>query len=64
MLLKVTGKKATTVIYIGDRWLPGTLWDSRYIWMPVQIGDGTMTLPKPEPWTIDVKSGVASVLQH
>jgi len=60
MLLKVTGAKATTVIYIGDRWKPKELWDSRYIWMPLEIGDGKMWLPKPRPWSIDVKSGVAT----
>lgn len=62
MLLKVTGTKGTTVIYMGDRWLPNQLWDSRYIWMPLEIGDGTLLLPKPAPWTIDVKTGIAQVL--
>jgi hypothetical protein len=62
MLLKVTGSKATSVIYMGDRWKPHQLWDSRYIWMPVEIGNGKMTLPKPLPWTIDMKTGVATTL--
>lgn len=62
MLVKVVGRKATTVIYVGDRWMPKKLWDSRYIWMPVQIGDGTFILPKPQDWTIDVRSGVASTV--
>ncbi len=57
MLLKVTGTKKTTVIYMGDRWEPKTLWDSRYLWMPLEIGDGKMTLPEPRPWKIDVKTG-------
>lgn len=61
MLLKISGSKATSVIYMGDRWLPGTLWDSRYIWMPIEIGDGKMTLPKPVPWKIDVRTGVTSI---
>lgn len=62
MLLKVVGKKATTVIYMGDRWTPKSLWDSRYIWMPVEIGDGLLSLPNPEPWTLNVKTGVARTL--
>ena len=62
MLLKVTGSKTSTVIYMGDRWMPNALWDSRYIWMPVEIGDGKMTLPKPQNWTIDVQTGVATML--
>jgi hypothetical protein len=61
MLVKVQGRKSTSVIYIGDRWRPKQLWDSRYVWMPVKIGDGTMQLPEPRPWTIDVRSGVVTV---
>lgn len=57
MLLKVVGKKSTTVIYMGDIWKPKTLWDSRYLWMPVEIGDGKLWLPSPVPWTLNVKSG-------
>jgi len=62
MLIKVPGTKTTAVIYVGDRWLPGTLWDSRYVWMPVEIGDGKLSLPKPEPWRIDVRAGITTVV--
>jgi len=62
MLLKVVGKKSTSVIYTGDRWEPKTLWDSRYVWMPLEMNDGTMKLPRPSPWQLDVKSGVAQIL--
>jgi hypothetical protein len=61
MLLKVVGTKATTVIYMGDIWKPRTQWDSRYLWMPLEIGDGKLWLPQPKPWTLDVKTGVATV---
>lgn len=61
MLLKVVGRKSTSVIYMGDRWTPKTLWDSRYIWMPLQIGDGKLLLPKPAPWAMDVRSGVVTM---
>ena len=57
MLLKVTGSKATTVIFMGDLWHPHELWDSRYFWMPLEIGDGSMHLPPPHPWSLNVKSG-------
>jgi hypothetical protein len=63
LLLKVAGKKGTTVIFLGDQWRPGTQWDSRYLWMPVEIGGGTMRLPEPKPWSLDVKSGIARMLQ-
>jgi hypothetical protein len=61
MLLKVAGKKATTVIFMGDIWKPRTQWDSRYLWMPLEIGDGKLRLPEPAPWTLDVKSGRAAI---
>jgi hypothetical protein len=61
MLLKVTGDKGTTVIFMGDIWRPRTQWDSRYLWMPVEIGGGKLRLPEPKPWTIDVKAGTAKI---
>ncbi len=63
MLLKVQGKKTTSVIFMGDIWKPRTQWDSRYLWMPLEIGDGKLWLPKPKPFTLDVKSGVATVVK-
>ncbi len=61
MLLKVVGSKQTTVIFMGDIWKPRTLWDSRYLWMPVEIGDGSFLLPRPQPWSLNMKSGVATI---
>lgn len=57
MLLKVVGKKSTAVIYLGDRWKPKALWDSRYVWMPVKIDAGKLILPEPRPWRINVATG-------
>jgi hypothetical protein len=59
LLLKVTGSKATTVIFMGDIWKPRSQWDSRYLWMPVEIGDGKLRLPEPKPWILDVATGEA-----
>jgi len=53
MLLKVD----TTVIFMGDIWKPKEQWNSAYLWMPLQIGEGKLFLPEPAPWTIDVKTG-------
>ena len=61
MLLKVVGTKATTVIFMGDIWRPNTQWDSRYLWMPLEIGDGKLTLPEPREWTLDIKTGEAII---
>lgn len=57
MLLKVVGTDTTTVIFLADQWRPATQWDSRYLWMPVEIGEGKLWLPKPQPWSLDLKSG-------
>lgn len=57
MFIKVAGTKDTTVIFMGDRCKPKELSDSRYVWMPVQIGDGKLWLPEPRPWTINVQTG-------
>lgn len=57
MLLKVAGVKGKdAVLFIGDVWKPETLWDSRYLWMPMEVSGGKMTLPQPHPWRIDVKT--------
>ncbi len=63
MMIKVTGTKKTTVIFMGDIWKPRTQWDSRYLWMPVEIGDGKLWLPKPAPWKLNVKTGEAVILE-
>ena len=60
MMLKVVGKKGTTVIFMADQWKPKTLWDSRYLWMPLEIGDGKLHLPGPKPWSINVKKGTVT----
>jgi hypothetical protein len=61
MLLKVVGTKTTSVIFMGDIWKPKTQWDSRYLWMPLEIGDGKLTLPEPKDWTINIKTGEAII---
>jgi hypothetical protein len=61
MMVKVTGTKTTTVIFMGDIWRPQTQWDSRYLWMPLEIGDGKLWLPEPKPWTLDIRTGEAVI---
>lgn len=61
LLLKVVGTKTTSLIFLGDMWKPRTQWDSRYLWMPLEIGDGKLWLPEPKEWTIDVVTGEALI---
>ena len=57
MMLKVVGTSRTTIIFMADIWKPGPLWDSRYLWMPLEIGGGKLRLPKPRPWSLDIQTG-------
>lgn len=57
MLLQVKGSKTNTVIFIGDIWKPRAQWDSRYLWMPLQIGGGKLWLPEPKNWSLNIKTG-------
>lgn len=57
MMLKVAGDRSTTIIFMGDIWRPSAQWDSRYLWMPLEIGDGNLKLPQPRPWSLDIKTG-------
>ncbi|MEO6804272.1 MAG: family 43 glycosylhydrolase [Granulicella sp.] len=61
MLLKVAGSKKTSIIFMGDLWRQHELWDSRYLWMPLETKDGTLFLPPPQPWSINVKTGETSL---
>jgi hypothetical protein len=63
MMLKVVGSKTTTVLFMGDIWKPRTQWDSRYLWMPVEIGNGNLRLPEPKPFTLDVATGEANIVK-
>ena len=57
MMIKVVGSKKTSVIFMGDIWKPASQWDSRYLWMPLEIGGGKLKLPVPQPWKLDVATG-------
>lgn len=63
-LLKISGTDTTTVIYLGDIWRPYELSDSRYLWYPLEIGGGELSLkPKgwqPGAWSIDLTTAVVA----
>jgi polygalacturonase len=62
LLVKVVGTEQTTVIFMGDQWKPKAQWDSRYLWMPLEIGGGRLWLPEPREWTLDAKTGATVIL--
>ena len=57
MLIKVSGTKSTTIIFMADKWNPDNQWNSRYLWMPVKIGEGKLWVPEPRPWILNIKTG-------
>ena len=61
MLLKIVGTKTTSVIFMGDIWNADNLGDSRYLWMPLEINGGNMSLPKPRKWSLDIATGEAKI---
>jgi hypothetical protein len=63
MMIKVVGSKATTVVFMADVWKPKSQWDSRYLWMPAEIGNGKLWIPTPQPWTLDVETGEAVLVK-
>lgn len=63
MMIKVVGSKTTSVILMADIWKPDSQWDSRYLWMPVEIGNGKLWFPTPQPFKINVKTGETKLLK-
>ena len=49
----VIGKK-DAYIAMFDRWKKKDLEDSRYVWLPVLVKDGKITIPWHEKWTLSI----------
>lgn len=57
--LRINGTKKTTYLYIGDQWDSNSIWESRYIWLPMDIDDkkGTLELVWNDVYDLNVKTG-------
>ncbi len=57
--LRIEGSKKTTNLYMGDRWDSNSLWESRYIWLPMEIDDEkkTLELVWEDVYDLNVKTG-------
>ncbi|KAL7619703.1 hypothetical protein AAE478_010245 [Parahypoxylon ruwenzoriense] len=42
--LRIKGSEKTTYLYLGDQWDSNSLWESRYIWLPIAIDDDKKAL--------------------
>ncbi|EAU33868.1 conserved hypothetical protein [Aspergillus terreus NIH2624] len=57
--LRIKGSKKTTYLYIGDQWDMNSLWESRYIWLPMEIDERkkTLELVWHDVYDLNVKTG-------
>ncbi|KAK7966678.1 Arabinanase/levansucrase/invertase [Apiospora aurea] len=57
--LTIRGTKKTTYLYLGDQWDSNSLWESRYIWLPMRIDDENKDLQIEwhDVYDLDVKTG-------
>ncbi|MCR2802305.1 AbfB domain-containing protein [Paenibacillus soyae] len=59
-ILTVQGSGATNYIYVGDRWNPGALGDSRYVWLPLTLNGTTAAMDYYDQISIDAATGAVS----
>ncbi|KAK2762154.1 hypothetical protein FQN54_001162 [Arachnomyces sp. PD_36] len=57
--LKIEGTKQTTYLYLGDQWDMNSLWESRYIWLPMEVDDRkkSLELVWHDVYDLDVETG-------
>ncbi|KAF2215293.1 carbohydrate-binding module family 35 protein [Cercospora zeae-maydis SCOH1-5] len=57
--IRINGSEQTTYLYLGDQWDSRSVWESRYIWLPMQIDeeDKTLELEWHDVYDLDVKKG-------
>lgn len=57
--LRINGTKKETFLYLGDQWDSISLWESRYIWLPMEIDEDKKSLEVKwhDIYDLDVKTG-------
>ena len=62
-ILTITGSKATSYIYVGDRWDAEDYFNSRYVWFPLEFApDGTVKIVECKELEVDVETGVCKII--
>ncbi|KAK1709833.1 glycosyl hydrolase family 43 protein [Colletotrichum lupini] len=63
--LKIEGSEVTTYLYLGDQWDSNSLWESRYIWLPLVIDDEKKSVHVEwhDVYDLDVKTGVVTPIE-
>ncbi|KAL1880591.1 hypothetical protein VTK73DRAFT_5396 [Phialemonium thermophilum] len=57
--LRITGSQTTTYLYLGDQWDQNSLWESRYIWLPMEIDEDRkkLELVWHDVYDLDIRTG-------
>lgn len=62
-IMTVPGTQTTTYMYVGDRWHPTRLGASEYVWLPLQLDNGTVSMDYVPEFKFDVTTGALVVPQ-
>lgn len=63
--LRIKGTKKTTYLYLGDQWDSNSLWESRYIWLPINVDDvsKSLSLDWIDVYDLNVKTGEVTPIE-
>lgn len=63
--IRINGTKKTTYLYMGDQWDSNSLWESRYIWLPMTIDDEKKDLSVDwyDVYDLDIESGEVTPIE-
>jgi hypothetical protein len=56
-IIPVQGSSTTTYIYAGDRWQDPDLASSKYVWLPLKLVSGQLSLDYYADWTLNLTTG-------
>jgi len=57
-VLTVTGTQGTTLMFMGDRWIPSSLGTSPYVWLPLTVKGTSVSMAWDASWVIDTATGL------
>lgn len=63
--MRIDGTKETTYLYIGDQWDLNSIWEARYVWLPVRIDEekGSLELVWHDVYDLDVETGEVTPIE-
>jgi hypothetical protein len=63
--MRINGTKKTSYLYLGDQWDSISLWESRYIWLPMEIDEDKKSLEVKwhDVYDLDVKTGEVTPIE-